>query len=109
MKNKNKQTKEKWNRKGLAQVVKALVLKVCSLQGPRFNTSWVQTILGATPPGEKPATYLDPCRETSEGVVHGFRGINRGVRKLARTPKVIKKKKKTKEKWFLDITTLSTK
>jgi hypothetical protein len=26
------------------QVVKALVLEVCSLQGLRFNTSWVQTI-----------------------------------------------------------------
>jgi hypothetical protein len=52
------------NAKGLlkkwCQVVgpsgKALVLKVCSLQGPRFNSSWVQTIPWATPPGEKPAT-----------------------------------------------------
>jgi hypothetical protein len=25
-------------------VVKALVLRVCSLQGPRFNTSWVQIV-----------------------------------------------------------------
>jgi hypothetical protein len=32
---------KKENPKGLAQVVKALVLKVCSLQGPRFNSSWV--------------------------------------------------------------------
>jgi hypothetical protein len=30
------------NPKGLAQVVKDLVLRVCSLQGPKFNTSWVQ-------------------------------------------------------------------
>ncbi len=30
--------------KGLAQVVKPLVLEVSSFQGPRFNTSWVQTI-----------------------------------------------------------------
>jgi hypothetical protein len=38
------------NPKGLAQVVKALVLEVCSLQGPKFNTSWVQTIpWGHTP------------------------------------------------------------
>uniref|UniRef100_A0A2N9HQZ4 PspA/IM30 family protein n=1 Tax=Fagus sylvatica TaxID=28930 RepID=A0A2N9HQZ4_FAGSY len=35
--------------------------------------------LGATPPGEKPATYPDPCRETSEGAVHGSRGISRGA------------------------------
>jgi hypothetical protein len=49
--------------------------------------------LGATPPGEKPATYPDPCRETSEGAVHESRGISRGARKLAWTPKVIKKKK----------------
>uniref|UniRef100_A0A2N9GUT4 non-specific serine/threonine protein kinase n=1 Tax=Fagus sylvatica TaxID=28930 RepID=A0A2N9GUT4_FAGSY len=45
--------------------------------------------LGATPPGEKPATYPDPCRETSEGAVHGSRGISRGARKLAWTPKVL--------------------
>ena len=50
--------------------------------------------LGATPPGEKPAIYPDPCRETSEGAVHGSREISRGTRKLARTPKDIKKKKK---------------
>ena len=39
-------------------------------------------------------TYPDPCRETSEGAVHGSRGISRGVRKLVWTPKVIKKKNK---------------
>jgi hypothetical protein len=32
-----------FNPKGLAQVVKALVLRVGSLQGLRFNTSWVPT------------------------------------------------------------------
>ena len=38
--------------------------------------------------------FPDPYRETFEGAVHGSHGISRGVRKLARTSKVIKKKKK---------------
>ena len=33
-------------------------------------------------------------QSSSEGAVHGSRGISRDVRKLARTSKVIKKKKK---------------
>ena len=41
----------------------------------------------------------DPCRETSEGAVHGSHGISQGARKLARTPKVIKKKKKISVNW----------
>jgi hypothetical protein len=53
--------------KGLVQVVKALVLKVCSLQGPRFNTSWMQSIPWGHTPGEKPAIYHDLFKETSEG------------------------------------------
>jgi hypothetical protein len=60
-------------------VVKPLVLEVCSLQGPRFNTSWVQTIPWGHTPGEKPAIYPDPCRETSEGAVHGSHGISQGA------------------------------
>ena len=49
--------------------------------------------LRATPPGEKLVIYPDPCRKTFESAVHRSRGISRGARKLARTPKVIKKKK----------------
>jgi hypothetical protein len=33
-------------------------------------------------------------KSSYESVVHGFREISRGARKLARTPKVIKEKKK---------------
>ena len=43
--------------------------------------------------GEKPGIHPDPCREISEDAVHGSCGISRNARKLARTPKVIKKKK----------------
>ena len=45
------------NPKGLVQVVKALVLEVCFLQGPRFNPSWMQTSLGAT----STTIYLKVC------------------------------------------------
>ena len=36
--------------------------------------------IGATPPGEKLAIYPNPCRETSEGTMHGSREISRGAR-----------------------------
>jgi hypothetical protein len=39
--------------------------------------------LGATPYGEKPSIYLDPCRGIFEGAMHRSRGISRGARKLA--------------------------
>ena len=55
---------------GVAPVVKALVLKVCSFK-----------VQGSTL-GEKPAIYPDPCRETSEGLVYGSLGISRGAHKL---------------------------
>jgi hypothetical protein len=51
------------NPKGLAQVVKALALKVCFLQGPRFNTSWCKQFLGIIPSDEKPVIYPNSCRE----------------------------------------------
>jgi hypothetical protein len=41
--------------------------------------------------------YPDLCRKTFEGAVHGFCGISRGVRKLARTPTVLKIKNKIKK------------
>uniref|UniRef100_A0A2N9IJE2 Reverse transcriptase zinc-binding domain-containing protein n=1 Tax=Fagus sylvatica TaxID=28930 RepID=A0A2N9IJE2_FAGSY len=75
---------------GLAQVVKALVLEVCSLQGPRFNTSWCKQFLGATHLAEKPVIYPDPCRETSESAVHGSRGISQGAQAGPDTQGVIK-------------------
>uniref|UniRef100_A0A2N9IRD3 Tryptophan synthase beta chain-like PALP domain-containing protein n=1 Tax=Fagus sylvatica TaxID=28930 RepID=A0A2N9IRD3_FAGSY len=49
------------NPKGLAQVVKALVLE--------------------------PVIYPNPCRETSKGAAHGSRGIRQDASKLVRTPK----------------------
>jgi hypothetical protein len=32
--------------------------------------------LRTTPPGEKSVIYLDPCKETSKGAVHGSREIS---------------------------------
>jgi hypothetical protein len=61
------------------QVVKALVLEVYSFQGPRFNTSRVQTIPWGHIPSEKPAIYPIPCRETSKGVVHGTKVYSVGM------------------------------
>ena len=57
----------------------------------------MQTIPWGHTPHEKPAIYPDPCRETSEGAVHGSRRIRQDEHKLVRTPKVIKKKKKKKD------------
>jgi hypothetical protein len=63
--------KEK-NPKGLAQVVKALVLRVCSLQGLKFNTSWVQTAPWGHWTGDSPLDLTDVhLRETPyRGPVH---------------------------------------
>ena len=41
----NSKISSHYNPTGMAQVVKALVLEVCFLQGPRFNTTWVHSIL----------------------------------------------------------------
>ncbi len=53
---------------GVAPVVKALVLKVCFLGCKQF--------FRATPPAEKSAIYLDPCRETFEDGMDGFHEIS---------------------------------
>jgi hypothetical protein len=54
--------------------------------------------IGATLSGEKSAIYPHPYRKTSEGAVHGSRGISRGACKLTRTSKVMQKKKK--KSWY---------
>ena len=54
----------------------------------------------ATPPSEKPAIYLDPCRETSKNAVHGSGGISRGARVSWPEHPRLKKKKKKKKKYI---------
>ena len=78
-------------------MVKALVLEVCSLQGPMFNISWVQTIPWGHIPWWKANDYPILCRETSKGAVHEtdvyFAGMGLKGSALQRFPDIKKKKK----------------